>query len=70
MGTKTKYLSLKIVVDGENEALCGQQACPRFAALDLNATGKRVCSCGAFQAQLNWPPPVKRCDGCLGAKEI
>lgn len=79
-GTKTKYVSLKIVVNADDEKLCGVEACPRFAALDLNGAhvkgldgrwyGRRACSCGAFRLQLNWPPPVRRCDGCLEAKEL
>lgn len=70
MSTMTKYVSLRIVVDATDERLCGREACPRFVALDLDTLGRRVCSCGAFRSQLNGPPPIRRCDGCLEAKTL
>ena len=78
--TKHKYISYRIVVDAEDERLSGLESCPSFSALNVGhpmpaKDGKppyqpRACSCGAFRVQLNWPPPVKRCDECLRAKEL
>ena len=70
----TKYIRHRIVVDADNERLCGQRACPSYRAPD----GMFCGWCGAFDTALenyvggrvDGYQPVERCDECLRAKEL
>lgn len=76
MSTKTKYVSIRIVVDGDDERLCGQNACPMFRL----RTDVSPYECHLFDDTELKPVespvvigrryPMRRCDGCLTAKEL
>lgn len=69
MGTKTKFVSVRIVVDAEDETLCGLGMCPHYRKDDV--AGRTARNCRLFFRGLNpLGPTAKRCDECLGAKEL
>ncbi len=65
MSTKYIYISYRIVVDAEDQKLCGREECPSYRR---GPPGARP-TCGAFRSQLNGDP-AKRCDECLASKEL